>query len=87
MGKDRHKESKWNRKTYFTFRIPLVAKPGNQDLYLEAGDYSFPFSFTLPPNLPSSFEVWHGHIRYRITATIDVPWYGHQLWLNYLTGN
>ena len=39
--------------------------------YLPAGQHVFPFSFLLPPNLPSSFEGQHGHVRYFIEAKID----------------
>ena len=35
---------------------------------LAAGNHVLPFSFLLPPNLPSSFEGQHGHIRYFIEA-------------------
>ena len=38
---------------------------------LPAGNHVFPFSFVLPPNLPSSFEGQHGHVRYFVEAEID----------------
>lgn len=42
---------------------------------MEVGDYSYPFSVVLPPNLPTSFEHNIGRIRYSIRGTIDIPWY------------
>lgn len=41
---------------------------------LTAGEYSFPFSYVLPYNVPSSFEGEHGHVRYTARAVIDRPW-------------
>jgi len=41
---------------------------------LPAGNYSYPFQFQLPPNLPSSFEGYYGHVRYWVRGTIDKPW-------------
>ena len=35
------------------------------------GYHTFPFSLILPPNLPSSFEGQHGHVRYVVEAKID----------------
>ena len=35
------------------------------------GYHAFPFSLVLPPNLPSSFEGQHGHVRYVVEAKID----------------
>ena len=44
--------------------IVFLAKQANQDLYLEVGDYSYPFQIVLPPNLPTSFEHFFGRTRY-----------------------
>jgi hypothetical protein len=33
---------------------------------LQAGQHTFPFSFILPHNLPSSFEGQFGHVRYYV---------------------
>ena len=38
-----------------------------------AGRYSYPFSFDLPPDLPSSFEGKFGHVRYVLEAEIYLP--------------
>jgi hypothetical protein len=38
------------------------------------GQHAFPFSFVLPPSLPSSFEGGIGYVRYTIKGTIDRPW-------------
>nr|CAD7205264.1 unnamed protein product [Timema douglasi] len=41
---------------------------------LPAGDHSFLFTFSIPSNLPSSFEGAFGYIRYTIKASLDRPW-------------
>lgn len=39
-----------------------------------AGNYVYPFSFTLSGMLPSSFEGMFGYIRYFLKCSIDKPW-------------
>lgn len=41
---------------------------------LKKGKHKYPFEFTLPEGLPSSFEGGTGHVRYQVSATIDKPW-------------
>lgn len=41
---------------------------------MPAGEHYLPFSFSLPPDLPPSFEGDYGYIRYWAKATIDRPW-------------
>uniref|UniRef100_A0AC35TNJ3 Arrestin_C domain-containing protein n=1 Tax=Rhabditophanes sp. KR3021 TaxID=114890 RepID=A0AC35TNJ3_9BILA len=40
---------------------------------VKAGEYTWPFSFTLPENCPSSFSAFNGKIRYSLTVTANVP--------------
>ncbi|XP_048733656.1 arrestin domain-containing protein 3-like [Ostrea edulis] len=47
---------------------------GGDEHFLQPGQHVFPFSFVLPPNLPSSFEGGKGHVRYTIRVSIDRPW-------------
>ncbi len=42
---------------------------------LAAGKHEYPFSFTLPSAIPSSYEGIHGNIRYTMKAIIKRPWY------------
>lgn len=60
-----------SEQTYFHNVYNLVS---GDNLTLPAGRHTYPFSFILPQQLPSSFEGKHGHIRYTITATVDRPW-------------
>ncbi|XP_062606087.1 arrestin domain-containing protein 3-like [Saccostrea cucullata] len=47
---------------------------GDDDVdYLNGGQHIYPFWFSLPLHLPSSFEGTHGYIRYTIKGTIDRP--------------
>ncbi|KAI9224122.1 hypothetical protein BC828DRAFT_159101 [Blastocladiella britannica] len=45
--------------------------PGRE---LAPGTYSFPFTFAVPHNAPSSYESDHGRIRYKLRAYLDRPW-------------
>lgn len=60
--------------SYLNSTTPFMMKQPESDMYIEAGDYSYPFQILLPPNLPTSFEHQFGQIRYSISATIDIPW-------------
>ncbi|CAG5125230.1 unnamed protein product [Candidula unifasciata] len=41
---------------------------------LEAGQYTYPFKFRIPPTSPTSFEGQFGFIRYWTKVTIERPW-------------
>ena len=45
------------------YQAYLCGGPGSE-FELEPGYYEYPFQFTLPPDLPSSFEGSHGRVRY-----------------------
>jgi hypothetical protein len=41
---------------------------------MSVGFHKYPFSFSLPHNIPCSFEHADGYIRYTAKAVIDRPW-------------
>ncbi len=47
---------------YFNHCVPLYTA-GGKDEVIPGGVHSFPFSFTLPQRLPSSFEGGTGRVR------------------------
>ena len=47
----------------------LCGGPGSE-FELEPGYYEYPFQFTLPPDLPSSFEGSHGKVRHGDSESI-----------------
>ncbi|XP_022332250.1 arrestin domain-containing protein 17-like [Crassostrea virginica] len=61
---------------YFHQIVPVYGRGvgTGDDNRLPPGQHVFPFSFTLPPNLPSSFEGGVGYVRYTVKGTIDKPW-------------
>jgi len=44
------------------------------EIEIQSGEHKFPFTCSLPTNLPSSFESDFGHVRYTVKATLDRPW-------------
>ncbi|GLH03699.1 Uncharacterized protein GBIM_09565 [Gryllus bimaculatus] len=44
------------------------------DMMLPPGEHIYPFSYTLPQNIPSSFEGSRGHVRYTVKVKVDRPW-------------
>lgn len=73
-GKSSHQVVYSEREQYLETETLLLSKQADGDLYLEVGDYSYPFEVILPLNIPSSFEHHHGKIRYSVKGTIDIPW-------------
>ena len=58
-----------NHESYTKQEMVLHSGPS-----LPPGLHYFPFSFMLPPNLPSSFESKIGHVRYFVKADIVRDW-------------
>ncbi|CAF0782805.1 unnamed protein product [Brachionus calyciflorus] len=59
---------------YIDVILFFLKKEADNDLYIQPGDYSYPFEVKLPENAPTSFEHLNGRIRYSIKGTIDIPW-------------
>ena len=55
---------------YVDLVAPLWKKQQTPDGKLAPGQYSWPFSFTVPPTAPSSFEGTVGNIRYTLVGKI-----------------
>ncbi|KAG7204887.1 hypothetical protein KM043_005285 [Ampulex compressa] len=59
---------------YFETKYYLVGSPAGGEIDIQSGEHKFPFTYTLPTHLPSSFESDFGHIRYTVKAVLDRPW-------------
>ncbi|XP_011700743.1 PREDICTED: arrestin domain-containing protein 2-like isoform X1 [Wasmannia auropunctata] len=60
---------------YFNLTYYLLGNTGgNGEVRLSAGFHRYFFNFSLPNNIPCSFEHANGHIRYTMKAVIDRPW-------------
>ncbi len=44
---------------YMNHQIMFLMKKEKEDLYLEAGDHTYPFQIQLPPNLPTSVNIYN----------------------------
>lgn len=58
---------------YYNFKYNLLGGP-EAEMEIPAGNHVYPFSSTLPPTLPASFDGEYGSVRYKVTATLDRPW-------------
>jgi len=47
---------------------------GGESSQLQAGTHRYPFTFSLPATVPSSFEGVHGSVRYTAEAKMERPW-------------
>ena len=60
-GKNRRTVHYRNHETYLNIKLYLIGD-GKEKSKLQAGAHSFPFSITLPMNLPSTFMGAHGKL-------------------------
>ncbi|RLU22954.1 hypothetical protein DMN91_005232 [Ooceraea biroi] len=58
---------------YFNLVYYLLGDTADE-VRMPAGFQKYPFSFSLPHNIPCSFEHADGYIRYTTKAVIDRPW-------------
>jgi hypothetical protein len=56
-----------NNNKIFCDNFSILPKP-------PAGDFTYPFSFLLSEEIPSSFKGRHGSVRYACAAFIDRLW-------------
>ena len=59
-----------SNENYVNMVAPLWNSQQSPDGKLPTGEYSWPFSFAIPPGVPSSFEGTVGNIRYSIVGQI-----------------
>ena len=62
-----------NQECYLNDKQYLYGYNGDKT-ELKVGNHEFPFSFTLPKDIPSTFEGSHGNVRYYAEAVIDLEW-------------
>ncbi|XP_045216633.2 arrestin domain-containing protein 3-like [Mercenaria mercenaria] len=73
-GKHKHTRHYSSNETYFNNTVCLFSGKHGDSVKLQAGKYSYPFNFQLPPGVPSSYEATIGRVRYFIQSDIDIPW-------------
>lgn len=52
--------------------IPFSCSGGKTNL--QKGQYTIPFSFTLPEDATLTYEGEHAEVKYEISAKVDIPW-------------
>lgn len=54
--------------------LVLGSDASGAKLHLTAGRHTYPFTYQLPQDIPSSFEGKYGYVRYFAKGIIDKPW-------------
>lgn len=62
------------KEQYINSKTIFIEKDAHNDLYLEVGEYTYPFKIILPDGIPSSFYHEIGKIGYTLKSTVDIPW-------------
>jgi len=57
---------------YFYHKTRLSEVEGS--FKVDVGQFEYPFWFSLPGNVPSSYESNAGHVRYTMRAILERPW-------------
>jgi len=57
---------------YFNFKSCITE--GQESFKIDNGQHEYPFWFSLPDSIPSSYESIEGNVRYTIGAILDRPW-------------
>lgn len=47
-----------------------IIASGNERIEVKPGSHTFPFSFTLPKEIPASYEGAHGNVRYTVQGVM-----------------
>ncbi|KAH3836787.1 arrestin domain-containing protein 3-like [Dreissena polymorpha] len=75
-GKSSHTVHFRSHEDYFNFSHTLLSRAttGSDEIVLSPNSYTYPFSVTLPYNIPSSYEAYIGQVRYIFIVDVDIPW-------------
>lgn len=69
---ENHSVSYSAREEYLKTKMFLVGEKG--EFQLEFGEYIYPFNFSLPHQLPSTFKGKYGKVCYTAKVKINIPW-------------
>lgn len=73
-GTEEERKDVTGSEEYFQISYYLLGSANANETELPAGVHTYPFTCTLPPALPSSFEGELGFVRYTVKCTLDRPW-------------
>ena len=59
---------------YVRNTVTFLQKENNEDLFIESGDWNYPFEYKLPENIPSTMSYSDGKISYHVEARLEIPW-------------
>lgn len=71
---EEHRTDVTGSEEYFQINYYLLGGANASETELPAGVHTYPFTCTLPPAVPSSFEGELGFVRYTVKVTLDRPW-------------
>lgn len=72
IGRGKRRRKRESNEQYFSFRSCLTETLESFDVPI--GQNEYPFWFTLPANIPSSYESNEGNVRYTVCAVLKRSW-------------
>lgn len=70
-----HRSLKFHgQQSYLDNEVELFGSKESEPVEISVGTHVYTFECLLPENIPSSAEGKRGHIRYKVEATLEIPW-------------
>lgn len=72
-GSQKNRRTHIGSEEYYVGKVYLFGN-GSDTVTLNPGHHVYPINFTLPQNIPSSYESVTGQVRHQCKAKINIPW-------------
>lgn len=73
-GSGRGKKTRSAKHRFYNSETYLFGSKSAENEQIAFGVYNYDFSCLIPANVPYTIERKHGHIRFKVLASLDIPW-------------